>query len=98
MKMPIEGEEFEIPQPPLLPIGPEDGAALQTHTYRGKVIACSAYFPATKSGGIYAITAGCWFCWGPATAEEFREHPAAARRAGGQDRQGRELTAPRSRR
>ena len=76
MKMPIEGEEFEIPQPPLLPIGPEDGAALQTHTYRGKVIACSAYFPATKSGGIYAITAGCWFCWGPATAEEFQVYAA----------------------
>ena len=76
MKMPVAGEEFEIPQPPLLPIGPEDGAALQLHHYRGKVIACSAYFPATKSGGIYAITAGCWFCWGPATPEEFQAYAA----------------------
>ena len=74
--MVIEGAEFEIPQPPVLPIGPEDGAALQGHVYKGKTIAFTCYVPATRSGGIYALAPGCWFVWGPATPEEFQAYAA----------------------
>jgi hypothetical protein len=76
VKMQTEDVEFEIPQPPVLPIGPQDGAALECHTYKGKVIACTCYFPATRSGGIYGIAQRCWFVWGPATPEEFQRYAA----------------------